>query len=88
MAIVEVVRGASAKRKLLLAKIPAIKPGVVDAVMASLLDPKSGLTPDGAILPDGMQTVLALRSKFSEAGTKLTNFGKYIDLSFYRAATE
>lgn len=72
--------------ELLVANMPAIKPGVVDAVMASLLDPKSGLTPKGAILPEGMQTVLALRSKYGEAGTTLTDIGRYIDLSFYEAA--
>jgi ABC-type nitrate/sulfonate/bicarbonate transport system substrate-binding protein len=72
--------------RLLVANMPAIKPGVADAVMASLLNPKSGLTPNGAILPEGMQTVLALRSRYGEAGTKLSDVSKYIDLSFYREA--
>jgi len=53
--------------------------------MSSLLNPKSGLTPNGAVLPEGMQTVLALRSKYGEAGTTLSDVGKYIDLSFYEA---
>lgn len=74
--------------ELLVANMPAIKPGVADAVMASLLNPNSGLTPNGAILPEGMQTVLALRSKYGEAGTTLTDIGKYLDLSFYQAAVE
>jgi len=72
--------------QLLIANMPAIKPGVVDAVMASLLNPGSGLTPEGAILRKGMQTVLALRSKYGETGTTLSDVEKYIDLPFYRAA--
>jgi ABC-type nitrate/sulfonate/bicarbonate transport system substrate-binding protein len=71
---------------LLQAKMPEIKPGVVDAVMASLLSPRSGLTPGAAILPDGMQRVLDLRSQWGGAGRRLSGFDKYIDLSFYEAA--
>jgi len=73
---------------LLVANMPVIKPGVVNAVMASLLDPGSGLTPKGAILRQGMQQVLALRSKYGEAGTKLSDVDKYTDLSFYEAVAE
>ncbi len=68
---------------LLLAKMPAIKPGVVEAVMDSLLSPKSGLTPQGAILRDGMATVLALRSRYGAPQRKLDDVEKYLDLSFY-----
>lgn len=68
---------------LLLAKMPAIKPGVVEAVMDSLLSPKSGLTPQGAILRDGMATVLALRSRYGAPQRKLHDVEKYLDLSFY-----
>ena len=68
---------------LLLANMPAIKPGVVDAVMDSLLSPKSGLTPNGAILRDGMKTVLSLRSRHGEPKRELTDIDKYLDLTFY-----
>lgn len=71
---------------LLQAKMPEIKPGVVDAVMTSLVSPRSGLTPDGAILRDGMQRVLDLRSEYGSGGRKLSGFDKYLDLSFYEAA--
>jgi len=64
-------------------RTPAIKPGVVGALMKSLLSPNSGLTPKGAILREGMKTVLALRSKHGEAGTNLTDIDKYLDLLFY-----
>ena len=67
---------------LLLTKMPEIKPGVVGAVMNSLLSPKSGLTPDGAILRDGMKVVLDLRSRYASP-KPLTDVGKYLDLSLY-----
>jgi ABC-type nitrate/sulfonate/bicarbonate transport system substrate-binding protein len=69
--------------ELLLQKMPAVKPGVVDAVMESLLSPQSGLTPGGAILRDGMASVLALRSRYGEPKRELTDVDKYLDLSFY-----
>lgn len=73
---------------LLQAKMPEIKPGVVDAVMTSLLSPRSGLTPRAAILREGMQTVLELRSKYGSGGKRLSDVDKYLDLSFYEAATK
>lgn len=68
---------------LLQAKMPEIKPGVVGAVMNSLLSPRSGLTPRGAVLRDGMQTVLALRSRYGNGKTSLTDLEKYLALSYY-----
>ena len=68
--------------EILLANMPAIKPGVVDAVMVSLLDPRSGLTPKGEIIVDGVQTVLDLRSRYG-TGSPLTDASRYIDLSYY-----
>lgn len=71
---------------LLQAKMPEIKPGVVDAVMTSLLSPRSGLTPRAAILRDGMQTVLDLRSRYGGGAQNLRDIGKYLDLAFYEDA--
>lgn len=71
---------------LLQAKMPEIKPGVVDAVLTSLLSPRSGLTPQASILPEGMQRVLDLRSQWGGTGRRLSGFDKYIDLSFYNEA--
>lgn len=69
---------------LLQAKMPEIKPGVVEAVLNSLLSPRSGLTPNAAVLPEGMQTVLDLRSRYGSGGKSLRDIDKYLDLSFYR----
>ncbi|EAR51897.1 hypothetical lipoprotein [Oceanicola granulosus HTCC2516] len=65
--------------------MPAIKPQAVGPVMASLLDPKSGLTPGGDILPDGMDCVLDLRSRHGFGGRTLTDHRKYLDLSLLEA---
>lgn len=70
--------------KILLERMPEIKPPVAGAVMNSLLSPRSGLTPKGAMLMDGVKTVLALRSKYG-TGATLTDPDRYIDLSYYNS---
>jgi ABC-type nitrate/sulfonate/bicarbonate transport system substrate-binding protein len=73
----------AAAAALLLTKMPDIKPGVIDAVMSSLLSPRSGLTPGAAILPEGMRAVLELRSRFGRPQKHLTEIEKYLSLSFF-----
>jgi ABC-type nitrate/sulfonate/bicarbonate transport system substrate-binding protein len=70
---------------ILLARMPEIKPPVAGAVMDSLLSPRSGLTPKGAILMDGVRTVLDLRSRYGR-GAVLGDPDRYIDLSYYDEA--
>ena len=53
-----------AAEPLLLSKMPEIQPAAAKPVMASLLSPRSGLTPNAEILPAGMKRVLALRSRY------------------------
>ncbi len=67
---------------LLLKNMPEIRPQVVNAVLESLLSPRSGLTPKAAMLMDGVDVVLDLRSRYGK-GTKLTDPSKYIDLTYY-----
>lgn len=71
--------------ELLLANMPAIRPGVLDAVMDGLLSPRSGLTPKGKILMDGVATVLDLRSRYG-SDRPLTDPTRYIDLTYYNDA--
>lgn len=71
---------------LLLARMPEIKPGVVDKVLASVLSPRSGLTPRGEVLRDGMKTVLELRSRYGRPEKSLADVDKYLALSFYQDA--
>jgi hypothetical protein len=68
--------------------MPEIKPGVVDAVMASLLSPSSGLTPEGRILTDGVRAVLDLRTKYGNGKAPLVDPGRYIDLRYYDAVAQ
>jgi hypothetical protein len=53
--------------------------------MASLLSPRSGLTPKAAMLMEGVDVVLDLRSRYG-SGAKLTDPSKYIDLTYYNQA--
>jgi ABC-type nitrate/sulfonate/bicarbonate transport system substrate-binding protein len=74
--------------QILLRNMSDIKPGVVGSVMNSLLSPKSGLTPKGEVLIEGIRTVLELRSRYGKPGTSLSDPHKYIDLSYYDAAVK
>ncbi|MBM3608644.1 MAG: ABC transporter substrate-binding protein, partial [Alphaproteobacteria bacterium] len=49
---------------ILLENMPEIRPQVAGAVMNSLLSPRSGLTPRAAMLMDGVECVLDLRSRY------------------------
>lgn len=75
-----------AATELLLQKMPEIKPPVAPKVMDSLLSPRSGLTPQGRMLDDGVAAVLDLRSRYGKGGQPLSDASKYIDLSYYRAS--
>ena len=74
--------------KLLQEEMPEIKPGVIDAVMNSVLSPRSGLTPKAEIVPDGMRVVLELRSRYGSGGRALKDIEKYLDLSHYEAVNK
>jgi ABC-type nitrate/sulfonate/bicarbonate transport system substrate-binding protein len=73
--------------QMLQARMPEIQPAALQSVMTSLLSPRSGLTPDAKLLPEGMMRVLELRSRFGKGGKTLTDAGKYLDLSYYDAVT-
>lgn len=70
---------------LLQSRMPDIQPAAVPSIMASLLSPRSGLTPGSNILPEGMKAVLDLRSRYGKGGKTLTDIEKYLDLSFFEA---
>lgn len=76
----------AAATETLLRNMPEIKPPVAPKVMDSLLSPRSGLTPDGKILDDGVKTVLQLRSQYGKGSAPLNDPSKYIDLRYYAAA--
>lgn len=70
----------AAASAMLAARMPEIQPKALDAVMDSLLSPRSGLTPDGAILRDGARAVLDLRSRYGSGAGPLTDIDRYLDL--------
>lgn len=74
-----------AAEELLLMKMPEIQPQAAAAVMRSLLSPRSGLTPEAAVLKEGMKEVLKLRSRYGRGGKILTDVEKYLDLASYDA---
>ncbi|MGE5539219.1 MAG: ABC transporter substrate-binding protein [Gemmatimonas sp.] len=69
--------------QVLLRNMPEIKPGVVDAVMKSLLSPASGLTPEARMIPDGVRTVLDLRTRYGTGKAPLTDPTRYIEPRYY-----
>ena len=71
--------------EILLRNMPDIKPLVAPKVMDSLLSARSGLTPGGKILDDGVATVLRLRSHYGKGAAALSDPAKYIDLRYYNA---
>jgi ABC-type nitrate/sulfonate/bicarbonate transport system substrate-binding protein len=71
----------------LLRNMPEIKPAVAEAVMKSLLSSASGLTPEARMLPDGVKTVLALRTRYGTGTSPLIEAERYIDLKYYSAVT-
>ncbi len=73
----------AAATEILLRNMDAIKPPVAPRVMDNLLDPRSGLTPKAAMLPDGVGTVLELRARYG--GKPLADAARYIDLAYYDA---
>lgn len=75
----------AAAETILQARMPEIQPLALRSVMDSVLSPKSGLTPRAAILSDGMDQVLKLRSKYGGGTLALTDYSRYLDLSLYNA---
>lgn len=67
---------------LLVANVRAMTPTLARQSLGVLLNEKSGFFRDVRLDPKGMQTVLALRSKFSEARRTLSDPAKYIDASY------
>lgn len=72
-----------AAKALLLSKMTEIQPAAAESVMKSLTSPASGLTPGGAVLPEGMSQVLTLRTHYGSGGARLDNPSKYLELSAF-----
>ena len=77
-----------AGKDILLANMPAIKPGVADAVVTKLLNPATGLTPGGQVDTAGIETVLSLRSRYATPSKRRSDPSPYLDLSYLQRAKE
>ena len=67
---------------LLVANVRAMTPALAKQSLGVLLNDKSGFFKDVRLDPKGMETVLALRSKFSDAKRTLSDPSKYVDTSY------
>lgn len=61
-----------------------IDSAAVRPVLDSVLSPESGLTPDARLLPDGVDTVLALRSRYGDSVPE--DLCSFVDLTLLEAA--
>ncbi|HUN47864.1 MAG TPA: ABC transporter substrate-binding protein [Stellaceae bacterium] len=66
--------------------ITTMSPELAQKTYGVLLAPRNGLLKQGRIDMAGVKTVLALRSEYGEPRKKLTDPGKYVDLSYYKRA--
>jgi ABC-type nitrate/sulfonate/bicarbonate transport system substrate-binding protein len=71
---------------LLVAKVRAMTPALARQALDVLLDRECGFFEDVRLDTAGMTTVLALRSKFSQAKRVLADPGKYLDTSYREEA--
>jgi ABC-type nitrate/sulfonate/bicarbonate transport system substrate-binding protein len=74
------------EQALLAANVRAMTPALAKQSLGGLLNDNSGFFKDVRLDPKGMETVLALRSKFSEAKRTLSEPGKYLDTSYREKA--
>jgi len=63
-----------------------MSPELSERTYDELLDPKDGFFRKARVSPEGMRTVLALRSRYADARKKLADPSKYYDSSYYDAA--
>ena len=66
--------------------VPAMSPQVAEASYRVLLHPTGGFDRRASLDIEGIRTVLALRSEFGPAGTRLSDPMKYLDMSYYQEA--
>jgi ABC-type nitrate/sulfonate/bicarbonate transport system substrate-binding protein len=68
------------------ANLPNASPEIAAKSYDILLAPKVGFARKAEIDQAGVKTVLALRSEYGEPKKRLSDPGKYIDLTYYKAA--
>jgi ABC-type nitrate/sulfonate/bicarbonate transport system substrate-binding protein len=65
---------------------PGMSADTAEAAARVMLDPKSGLAPDAALDPAGLEQVLSLRNEFGRPPRPLTDAKAFYDLTYYDQA--
>ena len=68
------------------AHLPNVSEDTAQRHVNALLGEREGFAPGGALDPRGMRTVLRIRSELGVPRKELTDPGRYVDESYYRAA--
>jgi ABC-type nitrate/sulfonate/bicarbonate transport system substrate-binding protein len=72
--------------EILTRNIPDITTDLAGASYSRMLQSGSGFFPDGRLQDAGMEHVLRLRSRYAGGSKTLGDAGKYVDLSYWKAA--
>jgi ABC-type nitrate/sulfonate/bicarbonate transport system substrate-binding protein len=72
--------------RILMASLPHITAELAQRSHEQMLDPRRGFFRQARLDPNGLKTVLELRSRYGEPGRSLAEPGKYHDPSYYEAA--
>jgi ABC-type nitrate/sulfonate/bicarbonate transport system substrate-binding protein len=72
--------------RILMKNLPEMSQQLAGQTYAELLDPREGFSRKGQMSLDGLQTVLALRSRYAEPKKDLTDPMKYYDPSYVNEA--
>jgi len=70
----------------ILRKNVQMSPEIAERTYDELLDPKDGFFHQARVSPEGLRTVLSLRSRYADSQKKLIDPLKYYDPSYYDAA--
>jgi ABC-type nitrate/sulfonate/bicarbonate transport system substrate-binding protein len=81
-------RNADAACALLVEKVPNMSAELARATYHILVAEQGGFEPKARLDPQGVETVLGLRSEYGRPQKLLTDIGKYDDTSYYRRALE
>lgn len=75
-----------AAAEMLIRNMPALSADGAAGAVDRLVSPRTGFTPKAGLDRAGIETVLALRSRYGEPRLSLTDPDKYLDLSYYEEA--
>jgi ABC-type nitrate/sulfonate/bicarbonate transport system substrate-binding protein len=75
-----------AAAEMLIRNMPALSADGAAGAVAKLISPRTGYTPKAGLDRAGIETVLALRSRYAEPRKSLADPDRYLDMSYYEEA--